>query len=215
MHRAPGYQRDRVRLRGLFRRGRVRRRDGRGARDGRAEDDTGGRGPDDVAAGAPGAPARLGAHSDLRRRHGDCEGACGRVRHRHRLREVRARERREEGGLNRRTIKNHRKGRRWFMATHADLILMNGRVATMDGARPFVSAAAVHDGRFIAAGSDDEVIRLRGPGTLVVDAHGRTVTPGLDDSHMHLIRGGLNYNMELRWDGVKSLADALSMLREQ
>ena len=39
--------------------------------------------------------------------------------------------------------------------------------------------------------------------------------PGLIDSHMHIIRGGLNYNMELRWDGVRSLADAMRMLKEQ
>ena len=49
----------------------------------------------------------------------------------------------------------------------------------------------------------------------MIDAGGRTVIPGLNDSHTHVIRGGLNYNMELRWDGVPSLADALRMLREQ
>ena len=43
----------------------------------------------------------------------------------------------------------------------------------------------------------------------------RTVIPGLNDSHLHLIRGGLNYNLELRWDGVPSLADALRILKEQ
>ena len=57
--------------------------------------------------------------------------------------------------------------------------------------------------------------RLRGAKTQVIDLGGRTVIPGLNDSHMHPIRGGLNYNMELRWDGVPSLADALRMLREQ
>ena len=55
----------------------------------------------------------------------------------------------------------------------------------------------------------------RGSKTEVIDLGGRTVIPGLNDSHMHPIRGGLNYNMELRWDGVPSLADALRMLREQ
>jgi hypothetical protein len=55
----------------------------------------------------------------------------------------------------------------------------------------------------------------RGPPTLVIDAGGRTGIPGLNDSHLHLIRGGLNYNMELHWDGVPSLADALRMLKEQ
>src|SRR5207302_9995015 len=39
--------------------------------------------------------------------------------------------------------------------------------------------------------------------------------PGLHDSHLHVIRGGLNFNMELRWDGVPSLADALRLLKEQ
>ena len=55
----------------------------------------------------------------------------------------------------------------------------------------------------------------RGPGTTVIDLQGRTAIPGLTDTHLHLIRGGLNYNMELRWDGVPSLADALRMLKEQ
>ena len=49
----------------------------------------------------------------------------------------------------------------------------------------------------------------------VIDAGGRTVIPGLNDSHLHVIRGGLNYNLELRWDGVPSLADGLRMLKEQ
>jgi predicted amidohydrolase YtcJ len=94
-------------------------------------------------------------------------------------------------------------------------ILRNGRIATVDGPRPFVQAVAIQDGRFLAVGSDDEVMRLRGAKTEVIDLGGRTVIPGLNDSHMHPIRGGLNYNMELRWDGVPSLADALRMLREQ
>src|SRR5262249_23050309 len=54
-----------------------------------------------------------------------------------------------------------------------------------------------------------------GDQTQVIDVGGRTIIPGLNDSHLHLIRGGLNYNLELRWDGVPSLADALQMLREQ
>ena len=46
----------------------------------------------------------------------------------------------------------------------------------------------------------------------MIDLGGRTAIPGLNDSHLHLIRGGLNFNLELRWDGVPSLADALRML---
>jgi predicted amidohydrolase YtcJ len=56
---------------------------------------------------------------------------------------------------------------------------------------------------------------LRGANIEVIDLGNRTVIPGLNDSQMHPIRGGLNYNMELRWDGVPSLADALRMLKEQ
>ena len=96
----------------------------------------------------------------------------------------------------------------------ADIILHNGRIAT-NRVPSFVEAVAIEGGKFVAAGSSDEVLRQRGPATRVIDAGGRTVIPGLNDSHLHLIRGGLNYNMELRWDGVPSLADALRMLREQ
>src|SRR5205807_9326005 len=64
-------------------------------------------------------------------------------------------------------------------------------------------------------GSDRDILSLRGPATQVIDLDGRRVIPGLNDSHLHVIRGGLNFNMELRWDGVPSLADALRMLREQ
>jgi predicted amidohydrolase YtcJ len=55
----------------------------------------------------------------------------------------------------------------------------------------------------------------RGDQTQLINLNKRTVIPGLNDSHTHLIRGGLNYNLELRWDGVPSLADGLRMLREQ
>ena len=56
---------------------------------------------------------------------------------------------------------------------------------------------------------------LAGPTTAIVDLGGRRVIPGLIDSHMHIIRGGLNYNMELRWDGVRSLAEAMAMLKSR
>jgi predicted amidohydrolase YtcJ len=46
------------------------------------------------------------------------------------------------------------------------------------------------------------------------DGKRRTVIRGLNDSHMGPIRGGLNYNMKLRWDAVRSFADAMRMLKE-
>jgi predicted amidohydrolase YtcJ len=67
----------------------------------------------------------------------------------------------------------------------------------------------------VAVGTDAEVMAYRGEQTKVMNLNRRTVIPGLNDSHLHLIRGGLNYHLELRWDGVPSLADGLRMLREQ
>ena len=96
----------------------------------------------------------------------------------------------------------------------AETIIHNAKIAT-NGVPSFVEAVAIGNGKIIGTGKNDEILRQRGPETKVIDAKGRTVIPGLNDSHMHPIRGGLNYNMELRWDGVPSLTDALRMLKEQ
>lgn len=95
-----------------------------------------------------------------------------------------------------------------------DLIIRNARITTLDAARPHAQALAVSDGRIVAIGSEDEVMPLAA-GARVIDAQGRRMIPGLNDSHTHLIRGGLNYNLELRWDGLRSLADAMAMLKAQ
>jgi predicted amidohydrolase YtcJ len=96
----------------------------------------------------------------------------------------------------------------------AEIILHNAKIAT-NGVPSFVEAIAISDGKVTTIGGNEEILRLRGPATRVIDGRGRTVIPGLNDSHMHPIRGGLNYNLELRWDGVPSLADALRMLKDQ
>jgi len=100
-------------------------------------------------------------------------------------------------------------------ASPADLLLVNGRIATQDAKQSFVSALAIKDGRIHATGDTKTMMAHKGPATRVVELNGRTVIPGLIDSHSHPIRGGLSYNLELRWDGVPSLADAMRMLREQ
>jgi len=97
----------------------------------------------------------------------------------------------------------------------ADLIAYNGKIATQNEQRSIVEAVAVLDGKFLAIGTDREVMAYRGEQTQLINLNKRTAIPGLNDSHTHLIRGGLNYNLELRWDGVPSLADGLRMLREQ
>src|SRR5205823_4828920 len=98
-------------------------------------------------------------------------------------------------------------------STQAELILHNGRITTLDPEHPEATNLAVKDGRIV--GVDDAEEYERGPNIKVIDLKGRRVIPGLNDSHLHVIRGGLNYNMELRWDGVPSLADALRMLKQQ
>ena len=97
----------------------------------------------------------------------------------------------------------------------ADLIIINGHVATQDKSRSFVSAIAIKNGVFLATGTDKEILDYRNDKTKVIDAGRRTVIPGLNDSHLHIIRAGLNYNMELRWDGIPSLGEALRRVREQ
>ena len=101
------------------------------------------------------------------------------------------------------------------MATTADLILFNGKVTTLDRGNPQAEAVAIKDGRILFAGTDADAMAHAGPETARIDVAGRRVIPGLIDSHMHIIRGGLNYNMELRWDGVRSLAHAMDMLKAQ
>src|SRR5437763_5483492 len=99
--------------------------------------------------------------------------------------------------------------------TTAETILHNGKITTIEPKQPEAEAVAIVNGKITAVGTAVDVLKLRGPATQTIDLGGRRVIPGLNDSHLHVIRGGLNYNMELRWDGVPSLADALRMLREQ
>jgi predicted amidohydrolase YtcJ len=96
-----------------------------------------------------------------------------------------------------------------------DLIVHNAQVTTLDGARPQARAFALRGEQFVAVGEEEEVMKLRGARTRVIDAGGRRVIPGLNDSHLHAVRGGRFYHLELRWDGVGSLARGLQMIREQ
>jgi predicted amidohydrolase YtcJ len=98
---------------------------------------------------------------------------------------------------------------------NADVILINGRFSTLDRSNPNPQAVAISDGKFVGAGTEQDMRALAGPATQAIDLGGRRAIPGLIDSHMHIIRGGLNYNMELRWDGVRSLSQAMEMLKRQ
>lgn len=100
-------------------------------------------------------------------------------------------------------------------APPADIIVTNAKVHTMDESHPRATAFAVKDGKFVAVGGEEEMQAHRGGNTRVINARGRTVIPGLNDSHAHAVRGGRFYNLELRWDGVESLDRGLAMIGEQ
>jgi len=96
-----------------------------------------------------------------------------------------------------------------------DMILRNGRVTTLDRSNPQAEAIAIRGGLIEAVGDASEIMALASAETDIIDLGGRRVIPGLNDSHTHLIRGGLNYNMELRWEAAPSVTDALRMLKDQ
>lgn len=84
----------------------------------------------------------------------------------------------------------------------------------MDRAFSIRQAVNIGGGRILAVGSDQEIGRLAGAGTRVVDLKGRTVVPRLIDSHIHAIRAARTWNQELNWVNVQSLADGLRMIAD-
>jgi len=103
------------------------------------------------------------------------------------------------------------------LAHTADLVLLNGLIVTgAQGADtpPRAQAIAMRSGRVLAVGEDDDVRDAIGAATLVIDVGGRTIIPGLIDSHLHMIRAGLTWNQELHWEPVTQLRVALGMIME-
>lgn len=98
---------------------------------------------------------------------------------------------------------------------NTDVIYFNGRFKGAGSFSKEVTAVAIKKGKFLKLGLDSEILELQNSNTKLIDLQGKIVIPGLNDSHIHLIRGGLNFNMELRWDGITGLGDALYMLKEQ
>ena len=96
----------------------------------------------------------------------------------------------------------------------ADTILVNGKIITLDDASSIVQAIAIHDGKVLTVGTNEDVRKRAGAGTNIIDLGGRTVVPGLMDSHIHALRAGLTYAVELSWIGVPSLAKGLDLIRE-
>lgn len=98
-------------------------------------------------------------------------------------------------------------------AQEAELVVVNARVATIDSSSRTEQALAVRDGRIAAIGPNASMRALVGPRTRVVDAGGRTVIPGLIDSHMHAVRAALSYSVEVNWIDAGSIPEAMARLR--
>lgn len=101
------------------------------------------------------------------------------------------------------------------MTTHPTLIVHNARIHTGVAQRPEVQALAVSGDHIAAVGTNGQIRSLAGPATLMIDAGKRRVIPGLIDSHQHLIKHGPHYNLDLSWDGVPTLAEAMHLLADQ
>ncbi|WP_422081077.1 amidohydrolase family protein [Ulvibacterium sp.] len=97
----------------------------------------------------------------------------------------------------------------------ADLVVRNAKVTTIDPNIPSAEAFAIKDGRYYRVGSNNTVSELIGRNTKVIDAKNHRIIPGLNDSHTHGVREGLHYGLELRWDWVSSVEEALAMLAEE
>jgi predicted amidohydrolase YtcJ len=98
-------------------------------------------------------------------------------------------------------------------ANPADLLLVNGKVVTLDAVSSVSEAIAIEGEKVVATGGSEELRKLAGPSTKVIDLGGRTVIPGLIDSHIHAIRAGFRYATEVNWEGATTLAEALERLR--
>src|SRR4030095_9497751 len=97
----------------------------------------------------------------------------------------------------------------------ADTILINGKILTVDDRDSIREALAVHDGQILAVGTTADIRKTAGAKTRVIDLQGRTVVPGLIDSHQHAIRAGLTFSTAVNWVGVSSLTEALDRIRQR
>ncbi len=97
--------------------------------------------------------------------------------------------------------------------TTADLILINGKIITVDAKDSIVQAIAIGDGKILAVGSNDEIHKRVDNNTKIIDLQGRTATPGLIDSHCHFDGVSLLYILDL--STVKSISDALELVRKK
>jgi len=99
-------------------------------------------------------------------------------------------------------------------AQSADTVLINGKIVTVDSQSSVREAIAIRGGRIQAVGTTADIRKLAGPSTRSIDLQGRTVIPGLIDSHLHAIRAALSFSTEVNWIGARSLPEALSRIHD-
>src|SRR6476661_2241502 len=95
-----------------------------------------------------------------------------------------------------------------------DTILVNGKILTVDQQFSTREALAIRDGRIVALDTSANIRKLAGRQTRVIDAQGRTVIPGLIDSHLHAIRAAQTFATEVNWIDASSLMEALGRISE-
>ena len=93
-----------------------------------------------------------------------------------------------------------------------DTVLVNGKVITLDARSSVQEALAIRDGKLAALGRNAEIRKLAGPKTRLIALGGRTVIPGLIDSHLHAIRAALSFTSEVNWIGARSLTEAMGRI---
>ena len=95
----------------------------------------------------------------------------------------------------------------------ADMVLFNGKIFTVDAAKPWATAVAIRDGKFVAVGKDEEVKRLAGKNTEMVDLKGKLALPGFNDAHLHFTNGGL-YLLGIDLRPARDEKEFVSILKE-
>ena len=100
-----------------------------------------------------------------------------------------------------------------FAAEPAQLVILHGRIITVDARDSVVQALAVRDGKIVGLGTDREMLRLSGPATKRIDLHGRTATPGLIDSHAHIADAGVEDLYHVHLSDVSTVDEAVRRVR--
>src|SRR5262245_41773634 len=95
-----------------------------------------------------------------------------------------------------------------------DTVLVNGNILTVDSQASIREALAIRDGKVVAVGTSADMRALAGGTSRVIDLQGRTVIPGLIDSHLHAIRAALSFSTEVNWIGVRTLEEALGRIKD-